>query len=252
MYVSFVLRLDQEKTAVMIPGGFAPRHSADRLRSGKRGFELIERINRWQARSSFADPRRRGAARVKWLRQRTRQRILSRQLERVASRRELTLEPRLPDRTSRCIPAQQHARGRLEAIFERNQQRSRPRWPLGKLATERAHCAFRGVEIARLSEPMPESDEGLCSDPIACGCGVIVRRFGPMDQLLVIVCGKKEAAVLLVLEAGEQRLRQLDCPREVLRPKRCLHQLAERSKKVRMIVKVGVEMGAAFLVRREQ
>src|SRR5215472_5484125 len=132
----------------MIPGGFAPRHSADRLGSGKRGFELIERMNRWQARSSFADPRRRGVARVMWLRQRTRQRILSGQIEGVASRRERTFELRLPNGTSRRVPAQQDARGWLEAIFEGNQQRSRARRPLAKLATERAHCALRGGEIA--------------------------------------------------------------------------------------------------------
>ena len=94
--------------------------------------------------------------------------------------------------------------------------------------------------------------QGQRRHAITRGRGIVVAGLGAVNQLLVIVTGEKEAAMLAILKLLEQSIRE--CARElhILDAKLALHQLQQSVEQKRVVIQVGVQVRLAVLVRGQQ
>ena len=81
----------------------------------------------------------------------------------------------------------------------------------------------------------------------------VVAGLVAQHELLVIVAGEKEPALIAVLELRQQQVGDFTCPCDIVGTKfALLHRFDQRAEQERVVVEIGIEMRATVLAGREQ
>src|SRR5262249_59930692 len=124
----------------------------------------------------------------------------------------------------------------------RGEQRGVPAGTLGELGVDLGERTLRGERVPRLAGEEVQALQRERSDAVPGRRGVLVAGLGAMDQLLMVMAGEEETALVLVLEALEQRLREVLGERERVGVEIGLDQLEQRGEQEGVVVQVGVEV----------
>src|SRR6185437_11581583 len=111
---------------------------------------------------------------------------------------------------------------------------------------------LRGLEVTRLAEKVSHPLQREGRDAVSGGSGVVGEGFRPVDQLLVIVRGKEEAAGAVIQIVPQKHFQQLAGELQLIRTEANLLQLQDGIGEERVVVEIRVQLRATVVVSGQE